>query len=265
MFIVRSPDEDAAARLYDHVFSMREDFDFYKWAPKVFGDPILEVGSGTGRVLIPTAEAGFEITGIDPNASRVNICIDEIARHGLSEKAQAIVASILDFETDRRFCLVTMPFRSFQHILTPQEQEIALRNIFTLLEPGGHCIIDIFNPNIQFLANSKLGEEISDGVPLTRPDGKTVELRSRVVKRDYTRQIQLCEEIYVLRGRDGVEQRIVLPFTTRYTFKFEIEYLSRLVGFQVIETFGDFARTPFGEAASDEILMVLQKPDDWKP
>jgi len=261
MFTKRSPEEDNASLLYDHIFSARLDFNFYKWVTQVFGDPILEVGCGTGRVLIPTALAGFQIIGIDPNASRVKICVEKIAENGVSDNASALVASILDYQTEQRFALVTMPFRSFQHILTPAEQEIALRNILNLLQPGGHCIIDIFNPNIQFLANAKLGEEIRGESAVPLPDGRSVELCSRVVERNYAQQTQHCEEIYIVRDTDGSEHRIVLPFTTRYTFKYEIEHLSRLVGFRVLETFGDFERTPFGDEASDEILMILQKPE----
>jgi SAM-dependent methyltransferase len=261
MFTMRSPEEDNAALLYDHVFSARPDLDFYKWAPTVFGAPILEVGCGTGRVLIPTALSGFQITGIDPNASRVKRCVEKIAENGVSDKAEALVATILDYRTEQRFALVTMPYRSFQHILTPAEQEIALRNIMDLLKPGGHCIIDVFNPNIQFLANAKLGEEIRSESVFPLPDGTSVKLFSRVVERNYTQQIQHCEEIYIVRHTDGLEHRIVLPFTSRYTFKYEVEHLSRLVGFRVLETFGDFEQTPFGDEANDEILMILQKPE----
>jgi len=254
----RSPNEDDASRLYDSVFASKEDVDFYKWAPENFGGPILEVGCGTGRVLIPTALAGFAITGIDPNASRVQFCSEEIVKNGIGDKAEAIVASIIDYRTERKFSLVTMPFRSFQHILTPSDQEAALINIRRLLRPGGHCIIDMFNPNIGFLANNKIGEEIKGAAPVSLPEGRTVELRSKVVKRDYIRQTQFCEEIYIVKEANGDESRIVLPFTTRYTFKCEIEYLSRLAGFEIVETYGDFQRTPFGDEASNDILMVLR-------
>src|SRR5512136_1735449 len=64
------------AELYDHVVPYREraDVGFFVEAAKGSGGPVLEVGCGTGRVLIPTARAGVEITGLDLSPHMLEVC-----------------------------------------------------------------------------------------------------------------------------------------------------------------------------------------------
>ena len=87
-----------------------------------------------------------------------------------------------------------------------------------------------------------------------------MEVRSRVTARDYIAQLQDGEEIYVFTGPDGSERRMVLSFTTRYTFRYEWEHLAELTGFEVEVVYGGYDREPFGAIYPGEILMVLRKP-----
>src|SRR6266446_1367283 len=64
------------AELYDHVplYRDRPDIAFFVDAAREAGSPVLEVGCGTGRVLIPTARAGIEIIGLDASAAMLAVC-----------------------------------------------------------------------------------------------------------------------------------------------------------------------------------------------
>ena len=64
------------AELYDHVVPYRErqDIGFFVDAAAESGGPVLEIGCGTGRVLIPTARAGIEITGLDMSTHMLAVC-----------------------------------------------------------------------------------------------------------------------------------------------------------------------------------------------
>lgn len=256
----RSPFEDEASRVYDYVFAHRGDQGFYDWAVAEFGGPVLEVGCGTGRVLLPIAAAGHEILGIDPNESRVAVCRDRIAAEGLSARAGAETDDIRSFRSSRRFNLVISPFRSLQHLLTPADQRRALDTAYAHLRPGGRFIIDVFNPSIPMLADESLKEEFGAGAALATGDGRTVELRNRIVARDHVNQLQHAEEIYVFTSPDGGQSRVTLPFTTRYTFRYEWEHLAALAGFEVEAVYGGYDRRPFGAVYPGEILMVLRRP-----
>ena len=59
------------AEFYDYVVPYRErqDINFFVDLAKQSAAPVLEIGCGTGRVMIPTARAGVEIVGLDSSAS----------------------------------------------------------------------------------------------------------------------------------------------------------------------------------------------------
>lgn len=258
----RSDLEDDCSAVYDAVFAHREDYGFYQWAVEQYGGPVLEIGCGTGRILIPTALAGFGILGIDPNTSRIEVCRARIRAEasGPGMSADAVVGDIRTFRSGRLFRLVTSPFRSLQHLLTPEDQIRALANVREQLEPGGHFIIDVFNPSIPLLADDTLREEFTGNCAVALADGRTVELRGRIVERDYVNQLQHAEEIYLFTLPDGSKRRVALPYTTRYTFRYEYEHMAAAAGFEVCNVFGGYDRCPFGTRYPGEILMVLRRP-----
>ena len=64
------------ADLYDHVVPYRErqDVAFFVEAAQESGGPVLEIGCGTGRILIPTARAGVEVVGLDLSPHMLQVC-----------------------------------------------------------------------------------------------------------------------------------------------------------------------------------------------
>ena len=87
------------ADLYDHVvpYRGRPDIAFYVEAAEVSDGPVLEVGCGTGRVLIPTARAGIEIVGLDLSTNMLEIC-----RRRLQNEPEEVQARAQLIEADMR-------------------------------------------------------------------------------------------------------------------------------------------------------------------
>src|SRR5260370_41347447 len=46
-----------------------EDIDLYMNFAELRGGPLLELACGSGRLLLPLAQAGYEVTGVDTSAS----------------------------------------------------------------------------------------------------------------------------------------------------------------------------------------------------
>src|SRR6266496_1717784 len=136
------------ADLYDHVVPYRDrpDIPFFVEAAKNAGSPILEVGCGTGRVLIPTARAGLDIVGLDLSPHMLTVCRQRLRSEPqvVQARAQLVQADMRQFELGQTFTLVTLPFRPFQHLLTVEDQLSCLDSIRRHLIEGGTLILDIF-------------------------------------------------------------------------------------------------------------------------
>src|SRR5215471_20798239 len=122
-----SHDEYAsAAELYDHVttYTERRDVRFYVDEAVAAQGMVLEIGCGTGRVLLPTARAGVEIVGLDASPAMLAICGDRIAREPADVRARVtlIEGDMRAFDLEARFALVTIPFRPFQHLVSADDQ-----------------------------------------------------------------------------------------------------------------------------------------------
>src|SRR5687768_15985173 len=151
------------ADLYDHVvpYHDRADVAFFVEAAVVAGGPVLEVGCGTGRILIPTARAGVDVTGVDLSPRMLDVCRRRLdgEPEQVRRRARLVQADMRRFDLEQRFTLVTMPFRPFQHLLTVEHQLTCLANVRAHLADAGTLIVDLFNPSLDMLAIHPTGEE----------------------------------------------------------------------------------------------------------
>jgi len=264
MDLAGSHDEYASiADLYDHVvpYLARTDIDFFVEAARLSGGPVLELGCGTGRVLIPTARAGYEIVGLDLSANMLQICekklLDE--REAVRSRVRLVPGDMRKFDLASTFNLVTLPFRPFQHLITVDDQMSCLASIRRHLVPRGSLIVDLFNPWLEALVRDDLGQEIQDEPEFTTPDGRRVVRRHRVVSRDYANQISQIELIYYVTHPDGRDERLVHAFPMRYLYRFEIEHLLVRCGFQVEFVYADYDKNPYGSKYPGELIFVAKR------
>ena len=92
------------AEFYDHVAPYREraDVAFFVEMAQAAGGPVLEIGCGTGRVLIPTARAGIEIVGLDLSPSMPAVCRSNLAQESAETQARVrlVEGDMRDFDLD---------------------------------------------------------------------------------------------------------------------------------------------------------------------
>ncbi|MGD8278709.1 MAG: class I SAM-dependent methyltransferase, partial [Gemmatimonadota bacterium] len=166
------------ADLYDEVGPYRErpDIVFYVEAAVQAGGPVLEVGCGTGRVLIPSARAGARMVGVDLSAPMLAICRAKLRNESeeVRSAVQLVQADMREFALSRKFALATIPFRPFQHLMTTEDQLSCLATIRTHLIDGGRLILDVFNPSLDALVNRPEGREFGDEPEFTMPGGRRV-------------------------------------------------------------------------------------------
>ncbi len=250
------------AETYDSVvpYRLREDVEFFIDAAKESGSPVLELGCGTGRVLIPTARAGIEITGLDASEVMLGVCRAHLQKEPeeVRSRIQLVKGRMQDFGLDRRFNLVTIPFRPFQHLESVEAQVSCLRHVRTHLQNNGRLILDLFNPWIHRLIEDT-GKEFGEEPAFMMPDGRKVIRKHRTVARDLFNQINDEEMIYDVTHPDGSAERIVEPFRMRYLYRFEAEHLLARCGFELEQVYADYKKTHYGEKYPGELIMVARR------
>lgn len=95
------------AQIYDQVIPYRDrpDVEFFVDTAIESGSPVLEVGCGTGRVLIPTARAGISITGLDLSDHMLDVCraaLKEESRD-VQERVNLVQGDMRDFNLGQKF------------------------------------------------------------------------------------------------------------------------------------------------------------------
>jgi SAM-dependent methyltransferase len=251
------------ADLYDWVVPYRErpDVSFFVDAATNAGSPVLEVGCGTGRVLIPCARAGIEVVGLDASPQMLAVCRGRLLQEpvAVQSRVELVQADMRAFELDRRFTLATLPFRPFQHLATVEEQLSCLMSVRKHLIDGGRLILDLFNPSLEALANLQEGQEFGDEPEFSTPDGRRVVRRHRTVAHDRFNQVSDVELIYYVTHPDGREERLVHAFPMRYLFRFEVEHLLVRCGFEVDQLYADYDKGPYGSRYPGELIFVARK------
>src|SRR5262245_48448069 len=210
------------AEFYDFVvpYAARRDVGFYVDVAREYGGPVLELACGTGRVLIPTARAGVDITGIDTAERMLAVCRGRLLAESPQTQSRARVhrGDMRSFDLPRKFQLITIPFRAFQHLLGVDEQLGCLRAILRHFAPEGRLVFDLFNPSIHNLAKPADGAETDEEPPFVLPDGRTVVRRHRILARDLVNQINSGELVYHVRHPDGRRERLAHQFRMRCLF-----------------------------------------------
>jgi SAM-dependent methyltransferase len=251
------------AELYDYVepYRTRPDIEFYAQAAVDSGGPVLEVGCGTGRILLPTARAGVTITGVDLSPHMLRVCRERLAAEPVEVQVRArlVQADMRAFYLGQTFKLITLPFRPFQHLITVDDQLACLVTIRRHLADGGRLILDLFNPSLPALTRDNLGQEFGDEPEFTTSDGRRVLRKSRIVARDYFNQVNQTELIYYITHLDGRTERLVHAFQMRYLFRYEAEHLLVRAGFEVEHLYAGYDKSPYGASYPGELIFVASK------
>lgn len=247
---------DRVAAFYDYEQKkFRQDIPFYLEYSQKSGGEVLEVACGTGRVMIPIAEAGIRITGLDTSSKMLAFAQQKIDRSGdkLKDNAQLVQGDMKNFNLDKKFNLILIAFRSFQCLVNKHEQETCLNNLRKHLEDDGRLIIDLFAPRHDYLAQGHLSiylgtfyDETSN-TTITRRTEATYDLAAQTVSNDW---------YYSWTDADGHFHQLLWKFTLGYLFRYEAELLFQKCGFRVEEIYGGFDKSPYNYYSGEQIFVL---------
>jgi len=140
---------------YDRFFAAQYadyalDLGFFRTLALEQGSPVLELGCGAGRVLLPIARAGVDITGLDQDPAMLDR-VRELLTEDIASRVSLVRTNIEDFSLPRKFSLIFSPCNTFSY-LSFEEAEHALQSIYQHLLPDGLLVLDLPNPG--FLLDS---------------------------------------------------------------------------------------------------------------
>jgi SAM-dependent methyltransferase len=245
------PEYDSLADLYDLEYSHHYDVPFWLSLAGREGGRVVEWGAGTGRLVIPLAHAGFEVTAVELSERMI-----EKGR----KKGGAIEWVRGDMRTaklGRRYALAVCAFNSFLCLLSVDDSLAFLRNAREHLKPGGLLGIEVSAFSPEELAEEPGGPKQRHDFTRELPDGRLD--RFSISRYDAATQLLEMRLIYELYGSSGeLEERRVHDLTIRVVGRGELELMLRLVGFEVEAIYGGFEGEPFA-AGSDHLIVLARE------
>jgi SAM-dependent methyltransferase len=234
-----------------------QDAAFYRDAAPEFGDPVLELGCGTGRITMALAEAGKRITGLDLSERMLERAVKKRAELPVEarERVHLVQGDMTRFGLGEKFRLIIIPFRPFQHLLEVQQQVECLECVTKHLAPGGRLILDVFQTDAERMHDPVHMREM----PVTEyqtADGRQVRISERVAAFHRAEQRNDVEMIFSIKHKDGRQERLVFAWPLRYFFRYEVEHLLARCGLRVTALYGDFDRTAIRDDSPEMIFVA---------
>ena len=158
---------EMAATLYELTkpagHSVDGDIEYYCGRLAGVKGKILEAGVGTGRMLVPLLQQGFDVDGVDISRPMLQRCEANLAKHGLTAKLYR--QDLTELELPEKYAAIIMPTGSFC-LLPKKLVRDVLKSFLKQLEGGGKIIIDLIFPQ-----DFKRGEVVAQTYPLSSDNG----------------------------------------------------------------------------------------------
>ncbi|MBI4488002.1 MAG: class I SAM-dependent methyltransferase [Deltaproteobacteria bacterium] len=237
------------AKYYDLNPEVPNDIPFYKARIPSRQARVLELGCGTGRVLLPLVDSCGYIHGIDLSQAMLSVCVERFKEAGIQPaKAQAEVGDITNFALGQRFDLIIAPFRVFQNLETDAEVDGLFRCVRTHLSPDGTCILNVFNPKMD--AETMRREWCVEGEIFcweVLVENGRMTCHDRRPRMDPEKLILYPELVYRRYEGNTLKDEVVLKIVMRCYYPEQFERLIIDHGFRVINRWGGYAGESYGQ------------------
>lgn len=260
---------DRFARFYDADYrDYDEDMPLILELAESAGGAVLELGCGTGRLLVPLAAAELSVTGVDVSPALLAVARRKLAHQGLAERVTLVEDDLRTFKLEAplleapleaqtgTFAFAFCASNTLMHLETPHDQLAALENAARHLQPGGVFLLDLFNPDIARLMEVNGVMELAD--QWQDPTTAAQVLKWSVRQLDLAAQIQETTFIYEEIMTDGQVRKTICPFLLRFLWRNEAELMLARAGFATRAVWGDFEGGEY-DSASERLILVAEK------
>jgi SAM-dependent methyltransferase len=135
---------DGFADVYDEWYADISDIDATVAAlvPLANGLPLLELGIGTGRLALPLAAAGLDVSGVDTSAAM----LDKLRAKPGGERIHATIGDMASGLPPGPFGIVFVAYNTFFSNMSADAQQDCFNAVATRLASGGRFVIEAFVP-----------------------------------------------------------------------------------------------------------------------
>ena len=231
-----------APELYDLVLGGLDfDLPFWLQTGREAGGPVLDLGCGTGRVLLPLLEAGVDADGVDSSRAMIGLARRKARAKGFRPRLS--VADMRRFTMPRRYARILLAFNTFAHAGTTEAQLATLGRCRAHLRRGGAVVVHMSYPGRGYWAEPD-GKPVLEIEAVRAADGHLFKMWDTRTK-DVVGQCQRSEiEIRELTADRTPVAAHHFRTSQRWVYRFELELLFRLAGFARFEVFGGFSGEP---------------------
>jgi ubiquinone/menaquinone biosynthesis C-methylase UbiE len=189
--------------------------DYSTWPDRFFfreiierqGGPALDVGCGTGRLILDYLAAGLDVDGVDNSPEMLALCRDKAAALGIDLDGRLFEQNMDRLDLPRRYATIFVPSLSFQLLLDPSAAAATMRRFYEHLAPDGVLVMSFRSklwdghrtpPQMEWSPWVKLAEK-------QRDDGDTIRRFIRTMY-DHDQQLEHEENRFeVLRDGEVIE------------------------------------------------------------
>jgi SAM-dependent methyltransferase len=246
------------ADYYDFSYrARRHDVRFYCELAEELGDPVLELGVGTGRVALAIAKAGSRVVGVDPMEAMLAHAREKL--RALPADAQKRVTlregNGCTVRLKKRFPLVIAPFNVLMHVYTRADLERFFATVHAHLQPGGRFVFDVLMPDLRGMVRAP--GKLYRCPKLTHPrTGKHYEY-FEAFEYDAPRQVQMVSMVF--QNTQDLADITTLPLSQRQFFPQELEALLHYNGFAIDQLYGDFDRGALSDESDSQIVVAKKR------
>jgi SAM-dependent methyltransferase len=226
---------------------------FYLDLVRERGEPVLDVGCGTGRLLLDFVGQGIDVDGVEISEEMLAICRSKAAAAGVDVAGRLFGQAMEAMDLPRRYRTIIVPSSSFQLVVDPGAAVEALRRFHAHLLPGGTLALP-FYPLAGAVDESGTEEaDLPDGARIRRTSRSWVEAGTRLEHTDET--YELIRDGAVVATQHQVRSPAVRGYAPE-----EARTVLEAAGFADLRFFHEFTREPLREAER-LFSVVARRPE----
>ena len=203
------------------------------------GAKVLELCSGSGKLLISLAKEGYEVVGVELSPEMLEVCKRDIAGQPreVRQRIRLVHDDMCSFNLNETFDLVILEDECFAYLLSTEDQIACLTRTRDHLADSGYVFLGFKTPY----------QELSD---------------SESFEYDSLHQVKTTPLHWDVVDEQGTVRTISEGFERmKLTYPCELDLILKHIGLRTRHKWGDADRSPFNDPCNQEYHYLVEKDE----